>query len=102
MCFLAYVLWETLEPWQRRAGLGQSPRTIFDELRGIQGTDVVLPTEDDCELRLRCIVRPDAAQAALLGRLGLDLPRNASACRHPSQEPMCSGDFSPECPKLCP
>jgi hypothetical protein len=75
VCFLAYVLWKTLEQWQRRAGLGQSPRTIFDELRRIQSTDVVLPTEDGRELRLRCIVHPDAAQAALLDRLGLALPQ---------------------------
>jgi hypothetical protein len=74
VCFLAYVLWKTLEQWQGRAGLGQSPRTILDELRRIQSTDVVLPTEDGRELRLRCVVRPDAAQAALLDRLGLDLP----------------------------
>jgi hypothetical protein len=75
VCFLAYVLWKTLEQWQRRAGLGQSPRTIFDELRRIQSTDVVLPAEDGRELRLRCVVRPDAAQATLLDRLGLDLPQ---------------------------
>ena len=74
VCFLAYVLWKTLEQWQRRAGLGQSPRTILDELRRIQSTDVVLPTEDGRDLRLRCVVRPDVAQAALLDRLGLDLP----------------------------
>ncbi len=74
VCFLAYVLWKTLEQWQRRAGLGQSPRTILDELRRIQSTDVVLPTADGRELRLRCVVRPDKAQAALLDRLGLDLP----------------------------
>jgi transposase len=74
VCFLAYVLWKTLEQWQRRAGLGQSPRTILDELRRIQSTDIVLPTEDGRDLRLRCVVRPDAAQAALLDRLGLDLP----------------------------
>jgi transposase len=74
VCFLAYVLWKTLEQWQRRAGLGQSPRTILDELKRIQSTDVVLPTEDGRQLRLRCVVRPDAAQAALLDRLGLELP----------------------------
>ncbi len=74
VCFLAYVLWKTLEQWQRRAGLGRSPRTILDELHRIQSTDVVLPTEDGRALRLRCVVRPDAAQAALLDRLGLDLP----------------------------
>jgi len=75
VCFLAYVLWKTLEQWQRRAGLGQSPRTILGELRRIQSTDVVLPTTDGRELRLRCVVRPDPAQAALLDRLGLDLPQ---------------------------
>jgi transposase len=75
VCFLAYVLWKTLQQWQRRASLGQSPRTILDELRRIQSTDVVLPTEDGRELRLRCVVRPDAAQAALLDRLGLELPQ---------------------------
>jgi len=74
VCFLAYVLWKTLEQWQQRAGLGHSPRTILEELRGIQSTDVVLPTADGRELRLRCVVRPDAAQAALLDRLGLALP----------------------------
>jgi len=74
VCFLAYVLWKTLEQWQRHAGLGQSPRTILEELRRIQSTDVVLPTVEGRELRLRCVVRPDPAQAALLDRLGLDLP----------------------------
>ena len=74
VCFLAYVLWKTLERWQSQAGLGDSPRTLFDELRRIQSADVVLPTTDGRELRLRCVVRPDKAQAALLDRLGLRLP----------------------------
>jgi hypothetical protein len=50
-------------------------RTVLAELQRIQSTDVVLPAEDRRELRLRCVVRPDAAQAALLDRLGLDLPQ---------------------------
>ena len=74
VCFLAYVLWKTLEQWQQRAGLGHAPRTILDEFRQIQSADVVLPTADGRELRLRCVVRPDLAQARLLARLGLDLP----------------------------
>jgi len=41
VCFLAYVLWKTLEQWQQRAGLGNSPRTILEELARIQSTDVV-------------------------------------------------------------
>jgi len=76
VCFLAYVLWKTLEQWQARAGLGNSPRTILDELARIQSTDVVLPlaTEPPRDLRLRCVVRPGKAQAVLLDRLGLRLP----------------------------
>ena len=74
VCFLAYVLWKTLEPWQQRAGLGRSPRTILEELQTIHSTDVVLPTTDEREVRLRCVVRPNRAQALLLDRLGLDVP----------------------------
>jgi transposase len=76
VCFLAYAMWKTLEQWQKRAGLGNSPRTILYELGRIQSTDVVLPLARDPrhEVRIRCVVRPDRAQAALLDRLGLRLP----------------------------
>jgi transposase len=76
VCFLAYVLWKTLEQWQVRAGLDNSPRTILDELGAIQSADVILPTAvaPQRELRIRCVVRPDRLQAALLDRLGLRLP----------------------------
>lgn len=76
VCFLAYVLWKTLEQWQSRAGLGNSPRTVLQEIAAINSTDVVLPTATvpQRDLRLRCVVRPDRAQAALLDRLGLRLP----------------------------
>jgi transposase len=76
ICFLAYVLWKTLQQWQSRAGLGDSPRTILTELSRIQAADIVLPLADGSkrELRLRCVVRPDREQALLLQRLGLTLP----------------------------
>ena len=76
VCFLAYAMWKTLEQWQVRAGLGNSPRTIFDELRPIQSTDIVLPLAEDNtrEARIRCVVRPDKSQACLLDRLGVRLP----------------------------
>ncbi len=84
VCFLAYVLWKTLEQWQQRAGLGNSPRTVLEELGRIQSTDVVLPLADGSrrELRLRCVVRPDKAQALLLDRLGLRLPERLRAPPH--------------------
>jgi transposase len=75
VCFLAFVLWKTLEMWQQRAGLGNSPRTILEELARIQSHDVILPTASHGEIRLRCVTQPDAAQAALLDRLGINLPK---------------------------
>jgi len=75
VCFLAFVLWKTLEMWQSRAGLGNSPRTVLEELQRIQSHDVVLPTATHGQIRLRCVTQPDAAQAALLDRLGIVLPK---------------------------
>lgn len=76
ICFLAYVLWKTLEQWQARAGLGNSPRFLLDQLREIQSVDVALPLADDPdrEVKIRCVVRPEPAQAMLLDRLGVRLP----------------------------
>jgi len=75
VCFLAFVLWKSLEMWQQRAGLGNSPRTILEELARIQSHDVVLPTATHGRIRLRCVTQPDPAQAALLDRLGIVLPK---------------------------
>jgi transposase len=75
VCFLAFVLWKTLELWQQRAGLGNSPRTVLEELVRIQSHDVVLPTASHGDIRLRCVAQPDDAQAVLLERLGFVLPK---------------------------
>ena len=76
ICFLAYVLWKTLQKWQSQAGLGDSPRTILTELSRIQSADIILPlaNDNDRELRIRCVVRPEREQAILLQHLGLKLP----------------------------
>jgi transposase len=75
VCFLAYALWKMLEGWQRRAGLGSSPRTLLEELKRVQCIDVVLPLVEGPELRLRCVLEPEAALKDLLDRLGLQLPK---------------------------
>ena len=76
VCFIAYALWKTLQQWQSRAGLGHAPRTILEEFSRIHAADIVLPLADASkrELRIRCVVRPDQAQAILLQHLGLTLP----------------------------
>ena len=82
VCFLAFVLWKSLEMWQSRAGLGNSPRTVLEELARIQSNDVVLPTASHGQIRLRCVTQPDAAQAALLDRLGVVLPKRMRLAEH--------------------
>jgi hypothetical protein len=72
-------LWSTyiqLTQAEEKAGLGNSPKTILEQLASIQSADVVLPTAEisSRELRIRCVVRPDKAQSTLLDRLGLRLP----------------------------
>ena len=79
MCFLAFALWKTLQGWQRQAGLGDSPRTLLEELKRIQTVDVILPVVDGPQLRLRCVTQPDQVLADLLDRLGLALPRRLKA-----------------------
>ena len=76
VCFLAYVLWKTLAQLCRRAGLGDEPRRVFDELGELRMVDVILPTSEGIEIRRRCVSQPNEHQSILLERLGLELPRN--------------------------
>ncbi len=74
ICFLAYVVWKTLGQKCRQAGLGDSPRKVIDELKGIQLVDVVLPTREGPIIRKRCIGRPTEHQAIVLQRLKMQVP----------------------------
>jgi transposase len=78
-CFLGYVLWKALAQWMRRAGLGDAPRTLVEELAKIKSGDVVLPAQmadgSRRTIHLRCVTAPDQAQKVLLNRLGLTLPQ---------------------------
>ena len=76
VCFLAYVIWKALGQICTRAGLGDEPRKVFNEMAQIQMVDVVMPTRSGIDLRRRCVAQPTKHQAILLTRLGLDLPTN--------------------------
>ena len=98
VCFLSYVLWKTLQKWQSRAGLGDSPRTILTELSRIHSADIVLPLAQDPtrELRIRCVVHPEPEQALLLQRLGLSLPTLIASLDHQNVVPT----LPPHAPQL--
>jgi len=95
--FLAYALWKTLQAWMERAGLGRGVRTLIEEIARIQAIEVILPTSTGPDILLSCVRRPDAAQRALLDRLGLVLPDRLGRPKWlPSVqtlEPKCSLNF---------
>jgi transposase len=86
VCFLAYVLWKTLALRCQRAGLGDEPRKVLDELSRIKIVDVALPTRGGPILHQQLISRPTDHQAILLHRLGLTLPSRLKTL-------ACSEDF---------
>lgn len=75
VCFLAYVLWKMLGQMCKRAGLGNEPRKVFDEIAQIKVVDVVIPTKQGTVITRRCISQPTKAQSVLLQRLNLHLPQ---------------------------
>jgi len=72
--FLAYAMWKMLELWMSRCGLGNGPRPLIEEIERIKTNDIVLPTSNGREVRIRCVTQTDASQRTLLGRLGLKIP----------------------------
>jgi len=74
VCFLALVMWRTLQHWMQGCGLGAAPRKLLEEMAEIRSLDIVLPTAAGKDLRLRIVSRPEQHLAILLQRLGLPLP----------------------------
>ena len=74
VCFLALALWRALEQWMRGKGLGDCGRQLLVEMGELCSMDVVLPTAEAGEVRLRVVARPEKPLARLLAQLGLELP----------------------------
>jgi transposase len=102
--FLAYAMWKALQTWMERAGLGRGARTVIEEFAKIKAADVVLPTTAGRDVTLTCVTRPDRAQAAIIDRLGLELPERLGRPRWvpiPAEaDPECSLDFSRRRPQI--
>ena len=75
VCFLALALWRSLEQWLRAKSMGDCARQLLLELDELRSLDVVLPTVEGPEVRLRVVGRPEPLLAQLLAHLGLELPR---------------------------
>jgi transposase len=97
VAFLGYALWVTLKHLLKRS----APPAPGDNaaipwslpaskalalLSSLHSADIVLPTTDGPEIRLRWITEPTAAQTSLLQQLGLTLPAHFELNR------KCSAD----------
>src|SRR5438093_12716560 len=100
--FLGYALWVTLKhllqhrpamvPQLSVSGVVNaqllSPMKALALLSTLQSADIVLPTTDGREIRLRRITEPTAEQKSLLHQLGLSLPERLKSLS------KCSADFA--------
>lgn len=100
VAFLGYALWVTLKhvlkrrptivPEPSRSGVNNaeplSPMKALALLSTLQSADIVLPTTDGREIRLRRITEPDTEQKSLLRQLGISLPEHFQLNR------KCSAD----------
>jgi hypothetical protein len=102
VAFLGYALWVTLKhllkrrpailPQASMEGVGHaqshSAMKALALLSTLQSADIVLPTTDGREIRLRRITEPTAEQKSLLLQLGLSLPERFELNR------KCSGNLA--------
>ena len=68
------MLWKSFAQICKGAGLGDEPRQVVEEIKDLTLTDVVLPTKEGIELRLRCVNKPDKHLAVLLHKLRMEPP----------------------------
>ena len=74
VAFLGYSLWVTLKHLLRRKHSKTTPARALALLATVQSVDIVLPTTDGREIRLRRVTVPSPEQNAGLGLLGITLP----------------------------
>jgi transposase len=100
VAFLGYALWVTLKHLLKRRpaivpkppaseaeiALPMTPMKAIALLSTLQSADIVLPTTDGREIRLRRITQPTSEQKLLLRQLGISLPEHLQFHRE------CSAD----------
>src|SRR5437870_4727895 len=81
VAFLGYALWVTLKHLLIRNRSAFSPAKALALLGTLVSADIVLPTTDGREIRLRRVTTPSAEQKQLLDQLGITLPSRLDSDR---------------------
>jgi transposase len=74
VAFLGYALWVTLKHLLRRHDVSISPAKALSLLSTLRSADIILPTTDGREIRLRRVTTPTDEQKKLLESLNIVLP----------------------------
>jgi transposase len=74
VAFLGYALWVTLKHLLRRKNLAVSPAKALSLLSTLRSADIILPTTDGREIRLRRVTTPNTEQQQLLDKLHIVIP----------------------------
>ena len=78
VAFLGYALWVTFKHLLKRKNSDLSPARALALLSTLHSADIILPTTDGREIRLRRITTPNPEQQLLLDQLGITLPERLS------------------------
>jgi transposase len=87
IAFVGYALWVTLKHLLRRKYSDMTPAQCLAMLATIQSADIILPTTERREIRLRRVTIPTPEQKEILHKLGMILPDRLDFNRE------CSGDL---------
>ena len=74
VAFLGYALWVTLKHLLKRSQAELSPARALAMLSTLHSADIILPTTDGREIRLRRITSPTQEQKKLLAKLRMQMP----------------------------
>jgi len=88
VAFLGYALWVTLKHLLKGSGSKLSPMQALAAASTLHSADIVLPTTDGRQIRLRRVTSPTTEQQRLFEQLHISIPDRL----HLDQE--CSADFA--------
>ncbi len=88
VAFLGYAMWVTLKHLLKAKTSPLSPARALATAATLHSADIILPTTDGRQIRLRRVTSPTTEQRSLFEQLGMTLPERLSF----DQE--CSADFA--------
>ena len=88
LAFLGYAMWVTLKHLLKASHSPLSPMRALASAATLHSADIVLPTTDGREIRLRRVTTPTAEQQTLFEQLGVTLPQHLNFDRE------CSADLT--------